>query len=77
MPAMVKLLPIVHFPPQCDVVVFIAQFVAAGTLDRGGSAHRHTGLSYPASSHRLSRGRLASLLFDADGRVFSSSDGEP
>lgn len=31
MPAMVKLLPIVDFPPQCDVVVFIAQFVATGS----------------------------------------------
>ena len=31
--ASVKLLPMVHFPPQCDVVVFIAQFVA---LDVGG-----------------------------------------
>jgi hypothetical protein len=31
--ASVKLLPIVHFPAQCDVVVFIAQFVA---LDIGG-----------------------------------------
>jgi hypothetical protein len=31
--ASVKLLPIVHFPPQFDVVVFIAQFVA---LDIGG-----------------------------------------
>src|SRR5215469_3463898 len=31
--ASVKLLPIVHFPPQFDVVVFIAQFVA---LDVGG-----------------------------------------
>ena len=31
--ASVKLLPIVHFPPQCDVIVFIAQFVA---LDIGG-----------------------------------------
>lgn len=31
--ASVKLLPIVHFPPQYDVVVFIAQFVA---LDIGG-----------------------------------------
>jgi hypothetical protein len=31
--ASVKLLPIVHFPPQLDVVVFIAQFVA---LDIGG-----------------------------------------
>lgn len=31
--ASVKLLPIVHFPPQFDVAVFIAQFVA---LDIGG-----------------------------------------
>lgn len=31
--ASVKLLPVVHFPPQYDVVVFIAQFVA---LDVGG-----------------------------------------
>lgn len=31
--ASVKLLPLVHFPPQDDVVVFIAQFVA---LDIGG-----------------------------------------
>ncbi|MBO0791340.1 MAG: hypothetical protein J2P36_10370, partial [Ktedonobacteraceae bacterium] len=31
--ALVKLLPIVHFPPQLDVAVFIAQFVA---LDVGG-----------------------------------------
>ena len=31
--ASVKLLPIVHFPPQFDVMVFIAQFVA---LDIGG-----------------------------------------
>src|SRR5487761_486147 len=31
--ASVKLLPIVHFAPQLDVVVFIAQFVA---LDIGG-----------------------------------------
>ena len=31
--ASVKLLPIVHFVLQCDVVVFIAQFVA---LDVGG-----------------------------------------
>jgi hypothetical protein len=31
--ASVKFLPIVHFPPQLDVVVFIAQFVA---LDIGG-----------------------------------------
>ena len=31
--ASVKLLPAVHFPPQCDVAVFIAQFVA---LDVGG-----------------------------------------
>ena len=31
--ASVKLLPIVHFPPQFDVAVFIAQFVA---LDVGG-----------------------------------------
>jgi hypothetical protein len=31
--ASVKLLPVVHFPPQFDVVVFIAQFVA---LDIGG-----------------------------------------
>jgi hypothetical protein len=31
--ASVKLLPLVHFPPQYDVVVFIAQFVA---LDIGG-----------------------------------------
>jgi hypothetical protein len=31
--ASVKGLPIVHFPPQYDVVVFIAQFVA---LDIGG-----------------------------------------
>ncbi len=31
--ASVKLLPIVHFPPQFDVTVFIAQFVA---LDIGG-----------------------------------------
>lgn len=31
--ASVKLLPIVHFPPQLDVVIFIAQFVA---LDIGG-----------------------------------------
>jgi hypothetical protein len=31
--ASVKLLPMVHFPAQCDVVVFIAQFVA---LDIGG-----------------------------------------
>ncbi len=31
--ASVKLLPIVHFSAQCDVVVFIAQFVA---LDIGG-----------------------------------------
>jgi hypothetical protein len=31
--ASVKLLPVVHFPPQADVVVFIAQFVA---LDIGG-----------------------------------------
>jgi hypothetical protein len=31
--ASVKLLPIVHFPPQFDVVVFVAQFVA---LDVGG-----------------------------------------
>ncbi len=31
--ASVKLLPIVHFPPQYDVVVFIAQFIA---LDIGG-----------------------------------------
>jgi hypothetical protein len=31
--ASVKFLPIVHFPPQYDVVVFIAQFVA---LDIGG-----------------------------------------
>jgi hypothetical protein len=31
--ASVKLLPIVHFPPQYDVVIFIAQFVA---LDIGG-----------------------------------------
>lgn len=31
--ASVKLLPVVRFPPQCDVVVFIAQFVA---LDIGG-----------------------------------------
>ena len=31
--ASVKLLPIVHFPPQLDVAVFIAQFVA---LDIGG-----------------------------------------
>jgi hypothetical protein len=31
--ASVKLLPLVHFPPQDDVVVFIAQFMA---LDIGG-----------------------------------------
>lgn len=31
--ASVKLLPIVHFPPEYDVIVFIAQFVA---LDIGG-----------------------------------------
>lgn len=31
--ASVKLLPVVHFPPQADVIVFIAQFVA---LDVGG-----------------------------------------
>lgn len=31
--ASVKLLPLVHFPPQLDVVVFIAQFIA---LDVGG-----------------------------------------
>jgi len=31
--ASVQLLPVVRFPPQCDVVVFIAQFVA---LDVGG-----------------------------------------
>lgn len=31
--ASVKLLPIVHFPPQLDVVVFVAQFIA---LDIGG-----------------------------------------
>jgi hypothetical protein len=31
--ASVKLLPVVHFPPQFDVVIFIAQFVA---LDVGG-----------------------------------------
>jgi hypothetical protein len=31
--ASVKLLPIVHFSAQCDVVVFIAQFVV---LDVGG-----------------------------------------
>jgi hypothetical protein len=33
--ASVKLLPMVRFPPQLDVVVFIAQFVA---LDIGDSA---------------------------------------
>ncbi len=31
--ASVKLLPIIHFPPQFDVVVFVAQFIA---LDVGG-----------------------------------------
>lgn len=31
--ASVKFLPLVHFPPQCDVVVFVAQFLA---LDIGG-----------------------------------------
>jgi hypothetical protein len=42
--ASVKLLPMVHFPPQFDVAVFVAQFVA---LDVGGLSlskladHRH------------------------------------